>query len=428
MTIDRRQFLGRSGLTAVAAAAALGGTILDPAEALASTRRHAGEADEPPEVPTIGDPAAHLPAVPFHGAHQAGIITPPAPAACFAAFDVTAAGRHELRELLQTMTQRARFLTKGGVPRNLGVGAPPADSGTLGPDVPADGLTMTVGVASSLFDDRYGLAKAKPRHLTPMRSFPNDNLDPALCGGDLLVQICAGSADTAIHALRDLAKHTRGGMQIRWRIDGFISPSRPSGVPRNHLGFKDGIANPEVDHAGVASQLLWVEKGHGEPIWAIGGSYHVCRIIKMFIEFWDRVSLHEQQTMIGRFRDNGAPLDGTNEADIPNYKADPLGNVIPLDAHIRLANPRTDRTEPSRIYRRGYNYDLGVDLDGNLNMGLIFNCFQQNIRRQFEATQERLIGEPMVDYVSPVGGGYFFALPGVRTANDWYGRGLLTST
>jgi deferrochelatase/peroxidase EfeB len=420
VSLDRRQFLRRSGAAALSAGA-LGAA---PAAAAAGDPL---QSDGALQRDVVGNPAARLAPVPFHGAHQAGIVSSPPPAACFASFDVVTADRAGLRELLRTLTEQARFLTAGGVPPALGTGAPPSDSGTLGPVVPADGLTVTAGIGSTLFDERYGLAAHRPRHLTPMRSFPNDDLDPAQTGGDLLLQICAGSADTAIHALRQIVKHTRGGMQLRWRLDGFVSPPRPAGVPRNHLGFKDGIANPDVGDVDVARKLLWVTRGIGEPPWAVGGSYHVCRIIKMLIEFWDRVSLTEQQQMIGRFRDTGAPLDGRAETDIPDFHADPHGRRIPLSAHIRLANPRTRATEHSRILRRGYNYDRGVDLNGNLDMGLVFNAFQQNLRRQFEAVQERLIGEPMVDYVTPVGGGYFFALPGVRSGADWYGRTLLSA-
>jgi deferrochelatase/peroxidase EfeB len=413
MTISRRNFLKGAG--AGAATTALTGGVL-----LLGAHQDANASASTASAPATAD------SYPFHGAHQSGILNPP-PArkqssATFVAFDLTATNRAELTTLFRTLTTRARALTAGGPAPALGPGQPPADSDLLGPDIPSDGLTITVSVGASLFDDRFELTARKPKLLKPMTVFPDDSPEAAWLHGDVLLQICANNPDTVHHAVRDIAKHTRGSMQLRWKLDGFNAPPRPSGSGRNLLGFKDGTANPT---GSLAQELIWVDDP-AEPSWAQGGSYQVVRLIRMLVEFWDRVSLTEQEGMFGRRRDSGAPLDGSAEFDTPNYPADPHGAVIPLDSHIRLANPRTPQTENQRLIRRSYSYDLGIDLNGNLQAGHVFVAYQQDLERQFETVQRRLAGEPLVDYVQPFGGGYFFVLPGVRDENDWFGRALLS--
>ncbi|CAM5772955.1 iron uptake transporter deferrochelatase/peroxidase subunit [Bosea minatitlanensis] len=399
--------------------AALGGASL--AQAASEPARNPAAAPE-------SDAAAQR--QPFYGVHQSGIVTPRPATGLVAAFDVTATSLGELERLLRLLTERIAFLTEGGPAATADPAFPPPDSGILGPVIAPDNLTVTVALGASLFDERFGLAPLKPRRLQRMKRFRNDALDGRLCHGDLLLQFCANTADTNIHALRDILKNTPDLMVLRWKQEGTVPVLKPRhGEPaesaRNLLGFRDGTANPDAADATLMDRLVWVQPGSDEPEWAVNGSYQVVRIIRNFVERWDRTPLGEQQDIMGREKASGAPIGGRHEYDEPVYADDPEGRRTKLDAHIRLANPRRPETESSRMLRRPFNYSNGVTRAGQLDMGLLFICFQQDLERSFIAVQRRLDGEPLEEYIKPVGGGYFFALPGVADAGSHLGAGLI---
>ncbi|MEN4889742.1 iron uptake transporter deferrochelatase/peroxidase subunit [Erwinia billingiae] len=375
-------------------------------------------------------PSARQEAQPFYGLHQAGVTTPQQAAMMIVAFDVLATDKADLQRLFRLLNDRIAFLTKGGkAPLVTNPRLPPMDSGILGDDIYPDNLTITVSVGHSLFDERYGLQAHKPVKLQPMTRFPNDALDARLCHGDLLLQICANTNDTVIHALRDIIKHSPDLLSVRWRREGFISDhaarSKGKETPINLLGFKDGTANPDTTNQPLMDSILWVTAGQGEPAWTVGGSYQAARIIQFHVEFWDRTPLREQETIFGRVKHSGAPLGMQNEHDVPDYASDPDGNVTPLDAHIRLANPRTPETQSNLMLRRGYSYSAGVSNAGQLEMGLLFVCYQHDLEKGFLSVQKRLNGEALEEYIKPIGGGYFFVLPGVQDDKHYLGQSLL---
>jgi len=252
-------------------------------------------------------------AVPFRGAHQAGIATPAQDRLAFAAFDVTTSKPNELVSLLQRWTDAAERMTRGeaigavdGTDQQV-----PVDTGEA-TDLPAANLTITIGFGPSLFDARFGLARHRPAALAPLPVFAHDVIDPARSNGDICIQACADDPQVAFHAVRNLNRLGFGVVSMRWFQLGFgrtSSTSSAQQTPRNLLGFKDGTRNVVSEDSAAMDSHIWVGDSADQE-WLKGGSYLVTRRIRMTVESWDRDRIGDQEAVIGRTKVSGAPLTG----------------------------------------------------------------------------------------------------------------------
>ncbi len=414
--LSRRRLLGAAGAGAVAVGAAgVGGWA------------YGHESEDPPQGV---DQARYA----FEGTHQAGITTPVQDRLHFAAFDVTTESRAELVDLFKRWTAAARQMTAGesvGGSLSTPYDAPPSDTGeALG--LNAAGLTITFGFGPSLFEkngkDRFGLKERQPAVLRELPHFPADNLDPERSNGDLCIQACAHDPQVAVHAIRNLARIGFGTVAMRWAQLGFgrtSSTSTKQVTPRNLLGFKDGTANIKLEDKAKIDEFVWVKEGddpRGD--WLAGGSYLVARRINMHIEPWDRTSMREQETLIGRNRDEGAPLSGGSEFTEPDFEVQGReGPLIAIDAHVRLAHHSTNKGV--RLLRRGYNFTDGSNALGRLDAGLFFIAFVRNPVEHYIPMQTQLSSQDaLMEYLQHTGSGLFAVPPGVRSKDGWIGEGL----
>jgi deferrochelatase/peroxidase EfeB len=400
----RRFFQGTAAGGAVVAAGAIGVPAL--------AREHDDDDDEQ--------------LVAWDGPRQAGIVTPRTAYGMVAAFDVVT---DDLPQLFGDLTARIAELTQGWPDRLDDIEnpeLPPSDTGELGFDKRNEGrLTITLGLGASLFDKRFGLHDRRPPALTQMPSFPGDNLDPARSHGDLLLLVQSDHMMVTHHALRDVMRRTKGRLEGRWAQPCFQrfeadrgSTQRRAGVAdaRGLLGFKDGSQNI----APTRDELIFTG-AEVEP-WARGGSYLALRLIRLKLERWDRLSRTAQQDSIGREKVSGAPIGGREEAETPT-----LDRRTPVDAHIRMANPRKPGDDRRRFLRRPFAFTNGFDDYGLLDSGSVFMAFCRDLQHQFQAVKERTHGQDLDEYMVAVGGGFFFCPPGVRGRGDYLARRLVKS-
>lgn len=424
--VSRRSVLGFAGggLAAIGVAAA-GGFVAGRERPVPGTSQHADAATT----------------YPFTGEHQAGIVTPAQDRMYGAAFDLTTTSRDALVALLRTWTAMAARLTQGHPAGTFGPAsgpydAPPDDTGEAA-DLPPAGLTITFGFGRSLFVgtpapdgtpgiDRFGLAHRLPGALVELPHFPKDALEPARSDGDLVVQACADDPQVAVHAIRNLSRAAFGTATIRWTQLGYgrtSSTSTAQATPRNLFGFKDGTANLKAEEPAAVDEHVWVPAADAtadasargtDSTWMTGGSYLVARRIRMVIETWDRTSLREQETLIGRTKGEGAPLSGGTEHTEADLDATGRGGIplIAARSHVRLAHPSSNGGV--RMLRRGYNFTDGNDSLGRLDAGLFFIAFVRDPRTHYIPMQTTLSrDDALMEYLLHTGSGLFAVPPGL---------------
>ncbi|GAA4715911.1 Dyp-type peroxidase [Phytohabitans rumicis] len=352
--------------------------------------------------------------VPFHGAHQAGIDTPAQAHAAFLAFDLVAGvDRAALGRMMRLLSDDAARLTQGQPAL--------ADTEPELAVLPAR-LTVTFGFGPRLFA-AAGREAVRPASVAPLPAFAIDRLQEKWTGGDLLIQVCADDPMTVTHVQRMLVKDTLAFARPKWTQRGFRNSrgAQDDGVTqRNVMGQLDGTRNPALGSA-IFDAAVWVDSG---PSWLHGGSTVVVRRVRAEMEKWDAVDAAGKEFAVGRKLDTGAPLTGTREDDLPDYKAtNQLGlTVISESSHIARAHVDDDR---QRIFRRPYNYDEGPGPDGRADTGLIFAAYQRDVGTQFVPIQRNLAElDLMNDWITPIGSAVFAVPPGCQPGG-WIGQTLL---
>jgi deferrochelatase/peroxidase EfeB len=394
-SVPRRRAVG---YLAAGALGAITGAAAGASGAIPRTKEDAGA---PPAV-----------TVAFHGVHQAGIATPARPQAhgWVAGFDLSpGVDAAALRELLRRWSEAAAALTAG---RALGH----SDDAVVAGSGPA-ALTITVGFGPSLFGQAGLPASARPAALAPLPAFGDERLDPARSGGDLGVVVAAHDAVVVAHAARVLRRLAGGTAKPRWQMHGFnASDGEGPSTPRNLMGQVDGTNNPRPSDPDFPARIFATE-----PAWMRGGSYVVVRRIRMLLDDWDRLGLAEQESVIGRRRDTGAPLSGGVERTPADFGArDASGApVIAPTAHMRLAAPAFN--EGAAMLRRPFSYTDGDEA------GLLFLAWQADPRRGFIPVQRRLAGADALGRFIRHETSAVFAMPGGARPGEYVGQSLLES-
>lgn len=158
----------------------------------------------------------------------------------------------------------------------------------------------------------------------------------------------------------------------------------------------------------------------------------MARKIHMYLEIWDRVSLAEQEDIIGRDKRYGAPQSvakpGADEEFTPidfTARAPEGGPAIDDRAHVTIVAP--EHNDGKAMLRRGYNYTDGNDSLGRLDAGLFFIAYVRDPRTHFYPILKKMAQKDLLtEYLQHQASALFAVPPGIGPGDTMVGQKLFS--
>lgn len=215
---------------------------------------------------------------------------------------------------------------------------------------------------------------------SPM-SFSNELSENHAASDHFIIQLIADaeffSTRALVQTLRELKNiNSQFGRQIlrisKW-YTGFHSVDK-----RNWLGFHDGVSNLKSSERIRAVAIYDSKSLKRDDTWLLGGTYLAFLRISVDLDSWDKMSLDDQELIIGRDKLTGCPIIGVDRNGKPIK--DPRCPVRGTFEIIQDGNEYF-REHPSYGMQRNLPYDVKDYILKNSHIGRALDVYPSQLRK-----------------------------------------------
>lgn len=199
---------------------------------------------------------------------------------------------------------------------------------SLSSQYPDARLSSTISIGSDAWEQLY--SSRKPAALRPFMAVKDGDREAPATAGDLLLHIRSDRKDVNYILMSQLLRQLGSTVQVQEDVSGFRYLDS-----RDLTGFVDGTENPEGDNRASVAIV-----GEEDSSFA-GGSYiHTQRYVHHLKE-WEQCPLKDQETIIGRTKEDNIEFSSEEKAPI---------------AHIKRVNLKDEQGKSMEILRHSMPY------------------------------------------------------------------------